>query len=82
MSAIIEFSIFPVDKGDGLSPYVARAVRIVKESGLPHSFGPMGTSVEGEFDEVMAVVKACYEELSTDCGRIILNLKMDYRAGA
>jgi len=82
MSVIIDFSIFPLDKGVSLSPYVARAVKIVKESGLPYHFGPMGTSIEGEWEEAMAVVNRCFAELRKDCGRINLNLKADYRQGA
>jgi len=79
MSVIIDFSIFPVDKGESLSPYVARAVKIIKDSGLPYHFGPMGTSIEGEWKEVVGVVERCFQELEKDCGRIIINLKADYR---
>ena len=82
MSVIIEFSIFPLDKGVSLSPYVARAVRIVKKSGLPYRFGPMSTSIEGEWEETMAVVNSCFTELKKDCSRLNLSLKVDYRQGA
>ena len=68
MSVIIDFSIFPVDKGESLSPYVARAVKIIKESGIPYHFGPMGTSIEGEWEEVVGVVDRCFRELEKDCG--------------
>jgi len=82
MSVIIEFSIFPLDKGVSLSPYVARAVKIVKKSGLPYRFGPMSTSIEGDWEEAMAVVNHCFAELKKDCSRINLSLKVDYRQGA
>lgn len=82
MSVIIEFSIFPLDKGVSLSPYVARAVKIVKESGLPYRFGAMSTSIEGEWDEAMGVIHNCFAELKKDCGRISLSLRVDYRKGA
>lgn len=81
MSVIIDFSIFPMDKGVSLSPYVARAIKIVKESGLPYCFGPMSTSIEGEWDDVMAVVSRCFAELKKDSTRINVNLKADYRQG-
>lgn len=81
MSVLIDFSIFPVDKGESVSPYVARAVRIIKESGLPHKLGPMGTSIEGEWKEVVGVVTRCFEEIKKDCGRIYMAIKMDYREG-
>lgn len=81
MSALAELSIFPLDKGASLSPYVARAVRIIEDSGLPFAFGPMGTSIEGEWDEVMAVVKRCLDDLAEDCERISVQLKVDWRRG-
>ena len=81
MSVLIDFSIFPLDKGASLSPYVAGAVKIIKDSGLPHRFGPMGTSVEGEWDQVMGVLGECFEDLRKDCDRISMNIKFDYRKG-
>ena len=79
MSVIIDFAIFPTDKGESVSPYVARAVKIIKDSGLNYTLNAMGTSIEGEWGEVMAVVKNCFEELQKDCNRIYLTLKADYR---
>jgi uncharacterized protein (TIGR00106 family) len=82
MSVLIHFSIFPTDKGTSVSPYVAKSVRIIRESGLPYKLGPMSTAVEGEWDEVMAVVESCFRELKKDCSRIYMTLQMDYREGA
>ena len=81
MSVIIEFSIFPMDKGESLSPYVARALKMIQNSGLPYEMNPMGTCVEGEWGEVMALVDRCFQELEKDCSRINLSLKADYRKG-
>nr|WP_287412925.1 MTH1187 family thiamine-binding protein [Pseudodesulfovibrio sp.] len=82
MSVIIDFSIFPMDKGDkSLSPYVARALNIIEQSGLSYQLGPMGTSIEGEWGEVMAVVDACYQEIKDDSDRIFLNFKADCKKG-
>ena len=81
MSAILDFSIFPLDKGDSLSAYVARAIRIVRESGLPYVFSPMSTSIEGDWDAVLAVVTRCKEELEKDCGRIHVAMRIDWRSG-
>lgn len=81
MSTIVDFSIFPLDKGESLSAYVARAIRIVRESGLPYVFSPMSTSIEGDWDEVLAVVTRCKEELEKDCGRIHVALRIDWRSG-
>ena len=81
MSVIVEFSIFPMDKGESLSPYVARALNIIQESGLPYELNPMGTCVEGEWSEVMTLVDRCFLALQKDCNRINLALKADYRKG-
>jgi uncharacterized protein (TIGR00106 family) len=81
MSVIVEFSIFPMDKGESLSPYVARAVKLVRESGLAYELNPMGTCVEGEWSDVMALVDRCFQALEKDCNRINLSLKADYRKG-
>ncbi len=82
MSVIIDLSVFPMDKeGPSLSPYVARVINVIKSSGLSYKLGPMGTAIEGEWDEVMKVVDACYKELEPDCHRIYLNMKADIRRG-
>jgi uncharacterized protein (TIGR00106 family) len=81
MSVIVDFSLFPLDKGESLSAYVARSVKIIQESGLPYDFRAMGTSIEGEWGQVMAVVNRCFEAMSQDCSRVVLNLKADYRKG-
>lgn len=82
MSVLVELTIFPTDKGASVSPYVARVVKIIRECGLSCSLGPMGTCIEGEWEEVMAVVTKCYRELERDCDRIYMLLKADCRKGA
>lgn len=82
MSAILDLSIYPVDKGESLSPYVARIERIIRESGLPNVFCPMSTSIEGELDDLLALVAKCHAELSTDCRRIEMNIRVDWRKDA
>ena len=81
MSVIIEFSIFPLAKGESLRRHVSRALNIIQESGLPYELNPMGTCVEGEWSEVMNLVDQCFQELQKDCSRISLALKADYRKG-
>jgi uncharacterized protein (TIGR00106 family) len=81
MSVIIEFSIFPMDKGESLSKEVSRALQIIKDSGLPYELNPMGTCVEGEWKELMALVDRCFQELQKDSHRVYLALKADYRKG-
>jgi uncharacterized protein (TIGR00106 family) len=78
---LLEFSMSPFDKGESLSEYVARSLDIVDNSGLPYQLTPMGTIVEGEWEDVMALVTACYKAMSRDCNRISTSIKIDYRAG-
>lgn len=78
---LAEFSMSPLDKGESLSTYVARSLDIIDKSGLPYQLTPMGTIVEGEWDEVMQLVTACFQRMSQDCNRISTSIKIDYRAG-
>ena len=78
---LAEFSIWPMDKGESVGPYVARCLDVIDRSGLPYKLGPLGTCVEGEYDAVIAVIKACHDALAADCGRIVCTVKMDYRKG-
>ncbi|BBD06753.1 MTH1187 family thiamine-binding protein [Desulfovibrio ferrophilus] len=81
MSLILEMAIFPMDKGMSVSPYVARALKIIRDSGLEYRLGPMGTCIEGRWAEVMAVAEGCLKELQQDSDRIYLNMKVDWRRG-
>ena len=78
---LMEFSITPMGKGESLSPYVARCVDVVEKSGLTFELHSMGTIVEGELDDVLAVMKKCFEVLAADCDRITCSAKFDYRRG-
>jgi uncharacterized protein (TIGR00106 family) len=78
---LLDLQIFPNDKGESLTPYVARCVDVIDKSGLNYRFAPMGTTIEGHWDEVMAVVTGCYKALEKDCNRITINIRIDYRAG-
>jgi len=79
---LLEFSMSPFDKGESLSAYVARSLDIIDHSGLPYQLTPMGTIIEGEWSDVMAVVTACFEAMRADCDRVSTQIRVDYRAGA
>ena len=79
---LLEFSMSPTTKGESVSAYVARSLDIIDKSGLPYQLTPMGTIIEGEWDEVMRVVGACFEAMRADCDRISTSIRIDYRAGA
>jgi uncharacterized protein (TIGR00106 family) len=72
-------SITPLGRDESVSEYVARAVRVIKKSGLSWRLTPMGTIIEADtLAEVFAAVNAAVEELS-DCNRISISVKVDYR---
>jgi uncharacterized protein (TIGR00106 family) len=78
---LLEFSMTPLDKGESVSTYVSRSLDIIDRSGLEYRINPMGTVIEGEWDAVMGVVKECYEKMRSDCSRISVSMKIDYRKG-
>ena len=80
-SVLLEFSMYPIDKGESLSQYVSRSLEIIDDSGLDYRLNPMGTVIEGTWDEVFGVVRKCYERMSQDCDRIACSIKVDYRKG-
>ena len=80
---IVAFSISPSASDDtgSVSEAVAAAVRVVRESGLPHELNSMFTNVEGEWDKVMAVVKRAVDVVAEVSPRVGLVLKADIRPG-
>jgi len=80
---IVAFSISPTSADDtgGVSAAVAEAVRVVRASGLPHETNAMFTNIEGEWDEVMAVVKRAVDVVAEVSPRVGLVLKADIRPG-
>jgi uncharacterized protein (TIGR00106 family) len=78
---IVAFSVTPLGVGEEVADYVADAVRVVRASGLPNRTDAMFTSVEGEWDEVMAVVKAAVEAVAAKAPRVSMTLKADIRPG-
>lgn len=78
---LMEFSMYPLDKGSSLSPYVTRSMDIIDQSGLEYRMNPMGTVLEGEWDEVFDVLRRCFDRMAEDCDRIAVAIKVDYRKG-
>ncbi|WP_372671921.1 thiamine-binding protein [Amycolatopsis kentuckyensis] len=80
---IVAFSVSPSggEPDGGVSEAVAKAVKVVRESGLPNSTNAMFTNIEGEWDEVMDVVKRAVEAAGEGSARVGLVLKADIRPG-
>lgn len=77
MSVLLELCLFPIGEGRSVKPYVARAVKIIADSGLRYRLGAMGTTIEGEWDEVQQVVTDCFRALEQDCDRVYMITKID-----
>jgi uncharacterized protein (TIGR00106 family) len=78
---LVAFSITPLGIGEDVGAAVSEAIRVVRESGLPNRTDPMFTTIEGEWDEVMAVVKAAVDAVAKRAPRVGLTLKADMRPG-
>jgi len=78
---LLEFSMSPLGKGESVGKYVARSLDIIDKSGVDYRLNPMGTVLEGEWDDVFHVVRRCYERMKRDCARISCTIKVDYRKG-
>jgi uncharacterized protein (TIGR00106 family) len=78
---LVAFSITPLGVGEGVAEYVADAVRVVRGSGLPNRTDAMFTTIEGDWDEVMGVVKQAVDAVAARAPRVSLVLKADIRPG-
>ncbi|XVU26982.1 MTH1187 family thiamine-binding protein [Actinoplanes sp. CA-054009] len=78
---LVAFSVTPIGVGESVGDLVAEAVRVVRASGLPNRTDAMFTTIEGEWDECMAVVKQAVEAVGARGGRVSLSLKADIRPG-
>ncbi len=78
---VAAFSVTPLGTGESVADLVADAVRIVRESGLPNETNAMFTNIEGEWDEVMAVIKACVDAVAAAAPRVSVVIKIDHRPG-
>ena len=81
MNTLVAVAIVPVGVGEELSQDVAEVIRVIRESGLPHRTSAMYTEIEGEWDEVMKVVKEATFVLAGKGIRTGVTLKADLRPG-
>jgi len=79
---IVEFSVVPIGLGEELAGPVARILDLVDKSGLPYQLTAMGTIVEGEWDEVLGLVRRCHEAMRGQASRVSTHITIDDRAAA
>ena len=78
---LVEFSIIPIGVGSSLGAHLAEVLKIVDASGLPYKVNPMGTVIEGEWDEVMMLVKKCHKTVMKTGERTVTTISIDDRKG-
>jgi len=79
---LAEFAIFPISSGESASGAVAEILDIIDRSGLPYRLTPMATIVEGEWDEVMALIQQCHRACRAKHRRVYTRIHIDDREGA
>jgi len=83
MSVLMQFAMFPTDKGASASPYVSRVIAMIRDCGFPHQLSAMGTIIETEtLEEAQLVVSKAYSLLQKDCSRVYCTVTFDIRDGA
>ncbi len=78
---IVNFSIVPIGKESSLSAQVAEILEIVSESGIDYKLHSMGTILEGEWDEVVKLIKKCHKKILKDTDRVLTTITIDDRKG-
>ncbi len=78
---LAEFRITPVDSRGGFPRLVAEVLRVVDGSRLQYQLHAMGTTLEGELNEILEVVRRSHEELRKHSSRILIELSIDDRSG-
>ena len=78
---LIAFSIVPIGAGSSIGGSIAEVLKIVDGSGLPYKINPMGTVVEGEWDDLFKLVKKCHKAVMKNEERVITSISVDDRKG-
>lgn len=79
---LASFSVVPLGAGESVKELIAEALSVVDKSGLPYKLGPMHTVIEGEPEEVMAVIMQCHKRVLELVPRVLTNITLDDRKGA
>ncbi|MBP8626385.1 MAG: MTH1187 family thiamine-binding protein [Syntrophorhabdaceae bacterium] len=83
MSVLMEFAMFPTDKGESVSEYVSRIIKYLKDRGFNYKLTPMGTIIEFEtLEEALELLSISYKQLEPDCNRVYSTIKLDIRKGS
>ena len=78
---IVSFSVIPMGSSTSVGDKIAEILKIVDSSGLPYKINPMGTVVEGEWDDIMRLIKKCHKTTMKSVERTITTISIDDRKG-
>ena len=82
MSVLVNFAMFPTDKGASVSPYVSRIIKMMEESGASYQLTSMGTVFETEtMPEALQILDKAYQRLQPDCSRVYSTVTFDIQDG-
>lgn len=81
-TVLVSFQVLPRAEGMDIYDVVDRAIGVVQASGVPHEVGAMETTMEGEYDHLMGIVKAAQEAcMAAGAERVITVIKVDWKRG-
>lgn len=78
---LVELTMTPLGRGTHLGQDLAVALTLIDESGLPYCLTPTGTCIEGEWDEVMTLVKRCHDRMRASSTRVLTTVRIDDESG-
>ena len=82
MSVLLEFAMFPTDKGTSVSKDVSEIIAMIRDSGVSYKLTPMGTIIETEnLPEALEIVQKSYDLLEDNSARVYSTLTMDIQKG-
>ncbi|MFQ5677763.1 MAG: MTH1187 family thiamine-binding protein [bacterium] len=76
---LAQISITPVGTGEETKELIAKTLAIIDKSELDYQFTSMGTVIEGNWDEIMTIVKKCHDEIKSFADRVVTNIMIDDR---
>ena len=78
MSVLLEFAMFPTDKGDSVSQYVSKIIEMIRKSGSPYKLTAMGTIIETDtLEQALGLVNQSYKVLEPFSNRVYSSIKLD-----
>ncbi len=76
---LAQFSIIPIGVTSSLGDQLAAVLKIVDESGIPYKINPMGTVIEGKWEDIMGLIKKCRDEVMKNGERVVISITIDDR---